>query len=70
MIHVIIGLVILLYLVVVFLNPNIEKNYETGHYILFYDDFLRNFSARNFIQLPFKFKTNESEQDDQGTKRY
>lgn len=56
MIHVIIGLVIFTYLVIVFLNPNIEKNYETGYYVLFYDDFLRNFSARNFIQLPFKFK--------------
>jgi hypothetical protein len=64
MISFLIGVVLLLYLIVVFLNPNIEKNYETGHYILFYDDFLRNFSARNFIQLPFKFKKDESEQND------
>ena len=52
----IITIIVSFWILVIVTNPNIEKNYETEHYVLFYDDIFRNFSVRKFIQLPFKFK--------------
>jgi hypothetical protein len=46
----IVAVLIFLYLTVLFFEPNIEKNEETGEYLLFYSDIFSNFE-RKYITL-------------------
>lgn len=43
----------------ILLEPSIEKNYETGEYLLFFNDYFRNDGRRGFISTGFFFKKEE-----------